>query len=316
MKKMSWQSNRCSCFARQPRALRWGAAGIAALFLGAAVLAPAQNIVLKDGKTVTAKSLRRDGELLMATMEIAGAEEGQPPKTGEFGYPVRQILRVEFPAPPQLRVAMDSIARGKSAEAVATLDPILKSYDLYRDVPGSWWPEAALRKTQALLTAGREKEAEILAEQIRQAVPDTEFAPAAQALAAISMAHRGEFAKASEIADPILKGSRDDKALAPACVVKGECLLADKAWEDAILTFARVPVFYPLEKGLLPQVLLGRARAHFGLDDFAAARAALNELTTTYPDTAEAKKAPAELQKIARREKALADPKKSDPSKS
>ncbi len=303
-------------FAPRHGALGRGAAAIVAVFLGAAAFAPAQNIVMKDGKTVTAKSVRRDGELLMATMEIPATEPGQAPRTGEFGYPVRQIARVEFPAPPQLRAATDSIARGKCAEAIAALDPVVKSYEPYRDVPGSWWPEAAWRKTQALLGTGREKEAEALAEQIRQAVPDSEFAPAAQVQIAICMARRGEYAKALEIADPILKESHDDRALAPACVVKGECLLADKAWEDAILAFARVPVFYPMEKGLFPQVLLGRARAHFGLDDFAAARAALNELTATFPDTAEAKKAPAELQKIVRREKALADPKKSNPTKS
>ena len=316
MKRTFSSMNRHSRFARHRRALGHGAATVVAVFLGAAILAPAQNIVLKDGKTVTARSVRRDGDVIMATMEIPGAEPGQTPRTGELGYPVHQIARVEFPAPPQLRAATDAIARGKCAEAIAALDPILRSYDPYRDVPGSWWPEAALRKTQALLGTGREKEGEALAEQIRQAVPDTDFAPAAQVQIAICMARRGEYAKALEIADPILKESRDDKALAPACVVKGECLLADKAWEDAILAFARVPVFYPLEKGLLPQVLLGRARAHFGLDDFAAARAALNELTATYPDTSEAKKAPAELQKIARREKALADPKKSNPTKS
>jgi hypothetical protein len=37
-------------------------------------------------RTITAKSLRRQGDVIMATQEIAGAA-GQPPSTAEVGYP-------------------------------------------------------------------------------------------------------------------------------------------------------------------------------------------------------------------------------------
>jgi TolA-binding protein len=70
-----------------------------------------------------------------------------------------------------------------------------------------------------------------------------------------------------------------------------------------------VPVFYPGEKVLLPQSQLGVGRAHFGMENFKDAKAALNELIATYAASREATQAKVELEKIARREKALAAPK-------
>lgn len=96
--------------------------------------APAQNIILKDGKVIASKGLRREGETILATIDIPGAA-GQPARTGEIGYQVSQILKLDFPEPAQLRAAPDLIAQGKGAEALAQLEPVLKYYEGFRDAP-------------------------------------------------------------------------------------------------------------------------------------------------------------------------------------
>jgi tetratricopeptide (TPR) repeat protein len=280
--------------------------GVLLLFLTSA---HAQNIIMKDGKVIATKGVRRQGDTIMATVELPGGEAGKPAKTGELGYPVAQIAKLDFPEPAQLKTAPDLIAQGKGSDALAQLEPIVKYYEGFRDAPGSWWADAALLKVQALASLGRENEAEPLAEQIGRMATDPETKRAADVQVAAGFARKGNHVRALELAEAAIKESKDPATLAPAYVIKGQCLLAKKEWDDAVLAFLEVPVFYPNEKVLLPQAMLGRGRAHFGMDDLPAAKATLNELIKTYPNAAEAKQAEAELTKIARREKALAAPK-------
>lgn len=276
------------------------------LLLALVAVAPAQNIILKDGKVVPTKGLRRQGDTIVAVVELPGGEAGQPAKTGELGYQLAQIAKLDFPEPPQLRTTPELIAQGKGAEALAQLEPVVKFYEGFRDAPGSWWASVTLRKVQALASVGRDKEAEPLAQQIAQQATDPEVVRAANVQIAAGLARKGDYAKALELVEPALAESKSAETLAPAYIVKGQCLLAKKAWDDAVLSFLQVPVFFPQEKVLLPQALLGRGRAHFGMEDFPAAKASLNELLKTYADSSEAKVAKTELEKIARREKALA----------
>jgi hypothetical protein len=73
----------------------------------------AQTILLKDGKRVTPKSIRRQGDNIMAqSPSVAGA----PAVQGEVGYPLAQIEKIEFPEPAVLKTAPDLLANGKAAE--------------------------------------------------------------------------------------------------------------------------------------------------------------------------------------------------------
>ena len=96
--------------------------------------------------------------------------------------------------------------------------------------------------------------------------------------------------------------------LASAAIYKGQSCLALKDWENALISFLQVPVMYPEQKALAPASMLGVGRAHFGLEDFSRAKATLKEVTKTFKGTPEAMAAKAEMELIAKREKALADP--------
>jgi hypothetical protein len=60
----------------------------------------------------------------------------------------------------------------------------------------------------------------------------------------------------------------------------------------------------------MPQVLLGAARAYIGLEDYARAKASLNELGSKFASTPEAAQGKTELERIARLEKSPASEKK------
>ena len=80
---------------------RWKSAACLVLCGALAGSATAQNILLKDGKTIVTKGLRRQGDTIMATVEtILPARGTEPAKTlsGEIGYQLPLIAKLDFPA--------------------------------------------------------------------------------------------------------------------------------------------------------------------------------------------------------------------------
>ena len=272
----------------------------------------AQNILMKDGRTIIAKSLRRQGDLIMATVEITPATTGDksaPAQTGEVGYALAQINRLDFPEPAQMRTVPELILAGRMPEALAQIEPVVKFYESFRDAPGSWWDEAAMLKVEALQATGNYKDSEPLIDSLARSAGDPETVRAAKVFIAAGLTRRGEHAKAVEIFDAVLKDAIKPLTIATASVNKGQSQLALKQYESALLAFLQVPVFYPNQKLLVPQALLGSARAYYGLEDLTRAKAALDELLKDYGFSAQAADAKAELAKVARRVQALAPPK-------
>ena len=271
--------------------------------------APAQNIVMKDGKTIISKSLRRQGDTIMATVEISAATGDKPAQTGEVGYALSQISRLDFPEPAQLRTVPELILAGRMPEALAQIEPVVKFYESFRDAPGSWWDEAAMLKVEALQATGNYKDSEPLIDSLARSASDPETVRAAKVFIAAGMTRRGEHAKAVEIFDAVLKDATKPLTIATASVNKGQSHLALKQYEPALIAFLQVPVFYPNQKLLVPQALLGSAKAYYGMDDLVRAKATLDELLKDYGASAQAAEAKAELTKVAKRERALAPPK-------
>lgn len=290
----------------------WKIVGCLALGFAAADTARAQNILLKDGKTIVTKGLRRTGDTIMATMDTSiPASPGKPAvvQTGEFGYPLDKIAKLDFPEPPQLNTVPELIATGKVAEALAQIEPVVRYYAAFRDAPGSWWQESLLLKVEALQAMENFTESDPLIDNLSRIATDPETLRAAKVFVAAKLTRRGEHARALEMFEAVLKETTKPMTLATASVNMGQSHLALKQYDAALLAFLQIPVFYPRQKMLLAQSLLGTARAYYGLEDLPRAKVTLNDLLKDFATSPQAADAKAELEKIARREKALAPPK-------
>jgi tetratricopeptide (TPR) repeat protein len=262
----------------------------------------AQTILLKDGRRVTAKSLRRQGDNIMAqSPSVGGAQAVQ----GEVGFPLAQIEKLEFPEPAALKSASEMIANGKAIEALAQLEPVLTYYAGFRDAPGSYWGELAAAKLSGLAALNRDAEAEPLARQVIDMASNPETVRAAQAQLAGIAGRKGEHERAIKLCDDILKESAKPETMAAAAINKARSHQALKQWEKALLAYLQIPVFYPEQKNAGPAYMLGAAQCYFELNDLSRARASLDELTKTYAASPEATLAKAELERVTRREKAL-----------
>jgi hypothetical protein len=104
-------------------------------------------------------------------------------------------------------------------------------------------------------------------------------------------------------------------ALGDGLKAKGELEKANVRYEEALLSYLRVPALYPSQRMYLPQALLGAARAYLGFEDFPRARATIKELKESYGATAEAKEADKVAELVDEREKQLADPQQSSSEK-
>ena len=279
------------------------------MLLVAALAARADTTIQKkDGTAQVAKALRRDKDNIIATIDIQPAKVGDPVQQGDVGIPISQIAKIEFGEPAALKTAPDLLIQAQAPEAMAQIDQALKYYEGFRDAPGSWWADLLLMMMNALMSLGREKEAGSLAESMSHQSTDPESKRAANVLLAAATVRRGDAKSAGETLDAVMKDSAKPDVLAAAAIYKGQACLALKDWENALISFLQVPVMYPEQKALAPASMLGVGRAHFGMEDFQVAKATLKELMKTFKGTPEAVAAKAEMELIAKREKALSDP--------
>jgi TolA-binding protein len=248
-------------------------------------------IVLKSGQRVETFGVRRDGDTIMGRIRVGASG-------GEIGYQVSTIEKVEFPEPKALKPAADELAQGQFDKALSDIEPVVKYYEPFKDIPGAWWAAAALIKVQALAALKRDGDAESLAAEIQKNATDPESARAAALKTVNGLVRKQEFEKAAQVCDDAIKQSTRADVLGEAWIRKGDVLFAQKQWDGALLAYLHVPVFHSGEKLLMPSALLGSARSYRRLNDNDRAKRTLKELTAAFPKSAEATLAQAEIQKL------------------
>jgi tetratricopeptide (TPR) repeat protein len=209
------------------------------------VAASGQTIILKTGQQVETSAIRRSGDKIMGRIDVGGT-------SGEVGYDLNTIARIQFPEPRGIRSAQELLSQGQPEKALAEVTPIINFYTPFKDVPGGWWAAAAVVKVSALAALQRHEEAEPLAREIQKIAPDPEAARAANLRIAAALVAKQDFEKAAEICDEAIRQSARPGVLADAWVLKGHMLLAQKEWDAALLAYLRVPVFYPEERLFMP----------------------------------------------------------------
>ncbi|HET6410106.1 MAG TPA: tetratricopeptide repeat protein [Chthoniobacteraceae bacterium] len=267
-----------------------------------ATAASGQTLLLKDGKKVVAKALRRSGDTITAT---APSVNGAAALQGEAGYPLSQIDKIEFPEPAVLKSAAGLLLSGKAAEALSQSESAFTYFAGFRDAPGSYWSDLALLRISALAALSRDAEAEPLARQIISQASSPDTIRGAKVQLAGFAGRRGEHAEAIEICDQILREGSTSETMASAAMNKARSHQALKQWDSALLAYLNIPVFYPEQKAHVPTYLLGSGQCYFELSDLPRAKESFNALVTSFPSVGEAETAKTELDKIARREKAL-----------
>lgn len=260
----------------------------ALLALAAASPLCAQRYILKDGRVLNhADVVMKGGNLVRSVADGA-----------EVSYQISQVVRLDWPEPEELDQARQLVAAGKGVEAEEKITPIYRQFAPFSKLPGSWWADAALVRSRALLTQKKNDEAERAARELMSTSADPEMVAAAQLVMARIQMMIDKADIADAMLDEIMRKDVSSEIEARAAILRGDIAYARKNFEKALEFYLQVPCFYGTEDAVMPLALLGSARSYQGYGDAVRAERAYLDITVTYPDSAEAAIAKTEAAKL------------------
>jgi hypothetical protein len=260
-----------------PRRLPWLLA--AGLLLPA--LASAQRYQLKDGTILSAADLTIGSGALVQQVKIASGG------SFERRYPFADIVRMDFPEPPELDQAREHVAAGRGPEALALIEPIYSQFAPFPKTPGSHWPRASELRLRALLLG---EDTTAITTASRELI-QSGLGPETTGLAKLALAKLDIRAGRADLANIMLDEIAREappEIQARAWLLRGDLAQERSAFTEALEAYLRIPAFYGTLDELMPTALLGAARAYRGYGDSGRAERSALDLIDTYPDTLEA----------------------------
>ena len=250
----------------------------------------AQTVSLQNGQTSPYQSLARQGDMLMLTIKTPSGG------TGQVGYQVADVARIDQPLPQEIAAASALVAQGKFAQALQTITPVVEQQQTLRDLAGNDWAQAALVQVSALAGEQKLDEAKALVTEIGNFSKDpavlnavklqitlaTKFTDPDQALAAY---------------DAILAASTEPLTASPAWLAEGDIHFARHEYDSALMAYLTIAVFYPEHNPFLAKALWGAGQSYGKLKDEKNALKTFHQLADAFPEAPETTLAKAEIVK-------------------
>jgi tetratricopeptide (TPR) repeat protein len=259
------------------------------LILGGVSSASAQSLLLKSGTTEPATGLVRDNDMVMTSIISTTGSV-----IGKVGFNVSDIAELNLPQPDALATANDLMIKGKYDQALAQIEPVVTYQKTIRDIPGNWWAKAALMDVSALMALNREADAKALVNEISTYSQDPDILAGVNLELALTTNFKSP-KDALAAFDAVINQSSDPQTLSRAWVAEGDIHMAQHEFDEAILAYLTVTVFYPTRNPVAPKALWGSGMAYVRFKDLYNAQKTFKALIATYPDSPEAALAQAEL---------------------
>ena len=250
----------------------------------------AQTVVLQNGQTSPYQSLTRQGDMLMLTVKSSTGG------TGQVGYHVADVARIDQPLPKEIGYASALVAQGRFAQALQTITPVVEQQQTLRDIVGNDWAQAALVQVSALAGAQRLDEAKALVAEIGNFSKDP----------AILNAVKLQVTLATKFTDPdhalaaydaILAASNEPLTASQAWLAEGDIHFGRHEYDSALMAYLTVAVFYPEHNPFLAKALWGAGQSYAKLKDEKNALKTFHQLADAFPEAPETTLAKAEIVK-------------------
>jgi tetratricopeptide (TPR) repeat protein len=261
----------------------------AALSLGTS--AHAQAIMLKDNTRIDAEQLTIVDGKIMRTIKVGtNSAQAQIPTTG--------IASIDW-IPAELAASKELLAAGKSEEAVELLKKAKAFFDPFKDIPGNSYPEILFAYAEVLNQSGKFEDIIKLMPDIKKLNLDE-----AQKLQIKLIELNTERQTSSDAdgiiaqAQNILSETQDSAVGASIWMIIGDTLFGKKRWEEALMAYLRVTVFYGTQVQRVPDAELASARCLAKMRRFDDAAVYYKRLVETYPGSTVAATATSEMANI------------------
>lgn len=244
-----------------------------------------QQYRLRDGRVLPANAVVVRGNQLVRLLEVKGGG------TAKVGYPLSEIVSLDWPEPEELVRAREGLRNGAVEQALSDATAVATRFAPFATLPGSWWPEAERLRLKALIALNRISEVGAPGRQLFERAPDESTRQEASLILARVAMHERNWPDARKRIESLLKSRLPPGLEAEAAVICGELKLHESDWEGALESFLQLPAFHPTETAMMPRALLGSARAYRRLGDAGRAERAALELIDQFPKSTEARDA-------------------------
>lgn len=252
----------------------------AALLLACVARSSAQTLIFPNGSVE------------LADVTIIGTDVQR--KTGGAKIPVASVARVDFPKPEELSAADDLILKAKYDEAFNKAKTVQDQHRLWRDKPGSWYPQATLLVAESLIRQAKYDDSSRLMSELRNMTLAAQLQSRVTMLEALESFQKGITNPALTKVNSLLKSVKDADTAARLYLLLGDIQFKRESFEEALDAYLHVPVFYGAEAAFLPAADLGAARSLGRLARFRDAIDSYARISERYLGTPEAEAAKTE----------------------
>ena len=256
---------------------------LAALFFGAAAQAQLGPWPIQTKQaTFDATIVKRDKDILWVERQSA---EGTSP---QVGLAVSDVVQIGMPRP----AFFDAVEKIRTtpaatddqfAKAHAALDKMILQLKPLRDLPGIPANEAMVLKGRLYDAKGLWRESTRIYEEVLAKAPGTAVATNAQILAGIAYAKGGEYHSAIEYLGGIPLPEEDEEVLPPLLFALGDSYFALENYDNALLSYLPLVVFYPYVYDNEPRGLAAALGCYAALKEWEPLYRSIQEIQKNYP---------------------------------
>ena len=251
----------------------------------------ADALILKDGTRVEKADMKvKDGKI----SRLIKLPDG---KKAEGTLQVSQIASLDWGDPEELTNASALLAAGKTEEAVAQLKAGKEFFEVLKDVPGTWFLDLYIAYVDALNQAGKfEEVVKTLPDLQSQKLTEQQKTRLRIMKLDIDRQTSSNYDSIISQAEDILKETDDSSVAASIWSIIGDVYMKKKDYEQALLSYLRITVFYGTQVQKVPDAEIRAARALVKMKRYADAQKFFSRIIEAYPgspiaQTAEKEKA-------------------------
>lgn len=252
--------------------------------------AQAQMIILKDNQRINASDFTVADGKISRTVKLSNGTNAQATLA------LTDIDRMDWPNVKEVQEAELLRSQGKVKEATEILVKALEFFKPFRNIKGNPYPDVAFAYVEALDQAGD-------FDTLIRVLPDVESMKWNEAkklklgIIKLNMERRTTQDQDSVLAkaESLLRDTDDSDVSARLWMTIGEVHTKKGRWEEALMAYLHVPVFYGSQAALVPQAELSAARSLSGMARFKDAVVMYQRISETYKGSGIAETAKKEM---------------------
>lgn len=265
------------------------------LWLASTSAAFCQSIILKDGSRVSAEDFKIEAGKIIRTIKLQGTN------TATTVLAPTNIAELDWPFSAELAEGRSLLSQGRTEEAIAVLKTGKEFFEVFKDIKGGgdFYRDIFLAYVETLAQGGKFEETVGLMGQLQRLTLPKEQEVRLKVLKLnVERQTSSDYVSILAQANNIIADTDDSATSAAVWSIIGDVHDKKKEYEEALMAYLRIPVFFGTQMQRVPEAELNAARMLVKMRRFEDAQAFFNRLVETYPGSAIAETAAKEKASI------------------